>query len=257
MFQDKFLMCGSDKVCRNTQKRCEQCMHGALSDIKCMDTGFQCSNCIIGNSIECIRDYCQTAVSRNPLEIAVQLLKSSFMPEHGVAYHFVVGASLLTAYKNCGGKVDLPQMLNMVFDCGKRLAVNEHTIWHNLGLGISAGIYVNLITQVMPFSSDNRKLSSLMTSRYLGVLTRDGAPACCKAETWLAITEAARFTHQIFEKEMELPEVVECSFYRPECRDRNCRFFPANAVIEDDTGPGRVKDKNIEPELLKLSGLLS
>lgn len=253
---EKFLMCGSDKVCNNTCKRCEQCMHSAQTDIKCMDTRFQCSNCIISNGIERIKNYCQTTTSNNPVEIALQLLKTPAIPEHGVIYHFVVGASLLTAYKNCGGQINLPQMLGLVIDCGKRLVVSEHTIWHNLGLGISAGIYVNLVTQVMPFSSDNRKLSSLMTSRYLGILARDGAPACCKAETLIAIKEAAQFTRQIFEQEMELPKKLECALYKQECITGDCRFLPLNAVIVDDD-KSAVHGKKPELKSLKHSGPLS
>lgn len=259
MSMEIFYMCGTEKVCNATKdRRCTQCAHTPQTSAQCMGTGFRCDNCIINQCETKAKSVCFETILRNPVEIAAHLVKAPFMPNHGVAYHFVVGASLLAAYKNCGGKIDLPQILNLMLGYGKRLASSEYTIWSNLGLGITVGIFINLIAQTNAFNEDGRKLSSHLTARYLEAVTCEGGATCCRANALVAIREAAAFTDEILGVKMEMPQTLECAALLEGCDPETCRFYPQSAVVpQDAAGDAQSRDADVKLETAASQGPLS
>ena len=62
----------------------------------------------------------------------------------------MVGAALLTAYQNAGGKVDLEKSLLEVQRRGKGVPGGACGFWGACGAGISSGIFISIITASTP-----------------------------------------------------------------------------------------------------------
>ena len=57
---------------------------------------------------------------------------------HGPEHHIMVGAALLTAYKNAGGEIDLQQALVEMMSRGRSVPGGACGFWGACGAGISA-----------------------------------------------------------------------------------------------------------------------
>ncbi len=54
---------------------------------------------------------CLEQVSRDPVVILERMMEQPFCHMHGPEHHIMVGAALLTAYKNAGGAIELQPAL--------------------------------------------------------------------------------------------------------------------------------------------------
>ena len=57
----------------------------------------------------------------NPVVIFKQIAKKEYVSIHGPEHHILDGASLLVAYKNAGGEIDLEQALDRLMAEGLRM----------------------------------------------------------------------------------------------------------------------------------------
>ena len=143
--------------------------------------------------------------------------------------HTMVGAALLTAYRNAGGEVDLEKRLMAMLQRGKQIPGGVCGFWGACGAGISTGIFVSLVTGASPLATDAWGLSNLMTSKALGAIGEIGGPRCCKRDSYLAILSAVDFAKEHFGVEMEKHEIV-CSRCgeNNQCITKRCPFHPVN-----------------------------
>ena len=49
--------------------------------------------------------------TKNPIELAADIMKKNLIGIHGPEHHFLDGAAFLAAYKNAGGEIDLEDCL--------------------------------------------------------------------------------------------------------------------------------------------------
>ena len=50
--------------------------------------------------------------SKNPIEIVKEIMNKEFINIHGPEHHFLDGCSLLVAYKNAGGVIDIKKAID-------------------------------------------------------------------------------------------------------------------------------------------------
>lgn len=122
----------------------------------------------------------------------------------------MVGAALLTAYKNAGGELDHEKALLEMYSRGKAVPGGVCGFWGACGAGISSGIYMSIVTKSTPLTEEPWKLSNKMTSRALDKIGENGGPRCCKRDSYLAIIEAVKFTEEKLGVKMEIGE-IKCS----------------------------------------------
>ena len=79
-----------------------------------------CSECHTSGMDEIIA-LCLNEKSKNPIRILEKMMSMDFCHMHGPEHHVMVGASLLTAYKNAGGEIDLPSALSEMYARGKQV----------------------------------------------------------------------------------------------------------------------------------------
>jgi len=146
---------------------------------------------------------------------------------HGPEHHVLIGSALLTAYHNSGGKIHLPEALKVMRQRGSQLPGGICGLWGNCGAGVSAGIFMSIITGSTPLSGATWRLSNLMTSRCLESIAEFGGPRCCKRDGFLAIKTAVPYVATHCNIQMELPEKLECHFSsrNRECIKKQCPFF--------------------------------
>ena len=227
---DECLICTSPLEYLETDELMEYavCHKKENSKTRCVNGHFVCNECHTAG-LDTIIGLCLSETSKNPVEIIGKMMALPFCHMHGPEHHVMVGAALLTAYQNAGGDVDLPSALTEMIRRGKSVPGGACGFWGACGAGISAGMFLSIITKATPLTTDSWGLSNRMTSKALGEIGNVGGPRCCKRDSYLSILAAVDFVKEHFGIEMERPEIV-CSHsaHNAQCIGKRCPFAKAN-----------------------------
>ncbi|MBQ2751491.1 MAG: SAM-dependent methyltransferase, partial [Oscillospiraceae bacterium] len=188
---------------------CAICHKTENSKTRCVNGHYVCDECHTKGA-DAIISVCMDEKSKNPIDIFEKLMSMEFCHMHGPEHHIMVGAALLTAFKNSGGNIDLAKALPEMYSRGRSVPGGACGFWGACGAAVSAGIYFSIATDTTPLSETSWGWSNLMTSRALGKIGEIGGPRCCKRNGYLAITEAVKFTEEQLGIKMELGEIT-CS----------------------------------------------
>ena len=138
----------------------------------------------------------------------------------------MVGAALLTAYKNAGGEIELQKALHEMYRRGKAVPGGACGFWGACGAGISAGQFVSIATSSTPLAVEPWGLSNQMTAKALESIEKVGGPRCCKRDSYLAILAAIDFAAEHLHVQMEKSAPV-CTRSRlnNQCIGKRCPFI--------------------------------
>ena len=205
---------------------CAICHKQELSKARCSKGHYVCNECHTKGA-GAILGLCLHESSKNPIEIIQKMMAESFCHMHGPEHHIMVGAALLTACRNAGGQIDLGTALLEMQNRGRQVPGGVCGFWGACGAGISAGMFVSILSKSTPLAVEPWGLSNLMTSKALGEIGKIGGPRCCKRDSYLAILAAVDFVKEHFGVEMERSEVV-CihSAQNNQCIGKRCPFKP-------------------------------
>ena len=120
----------------------------------------------------------------------------------------MVGAALLTAFKNAGGEIDLRAALAEMVSRGKSVPGGACGFWGACGAGVSTGMFVSIISGSTPLTVEPFALSHQMTASALAQIGAVGGPRCCKRDSFLSILTAIDFVKEHFGIALQKPEVV-------------------------------------------------
>lgn len=203
---------------------CAICHKKEASKTRCVNGHYVCTECHT-KGMDSILSVCMQENSKNPIEIIEKMMSMPFCHMHGPEHHVMVGASLLTAYKNAGGDVDLSKALIEMYNRGKEVPGGVCGFWGACGAGISTGIYMSIITKSTPLAKEAWSLSNQMTSRALAKIAEHGGPRCCKRDSYRAIIEAVEFTEEKLGIKMER-NTITCtrSSNNNQCIQEKCPF---------------------------------
>jgi len=204
---------------------CVLCRKKQHSKTRCVNGHFVCDECHT-SGMDQIVSICFSSKSINPLEIMEQMMGAPSCHMHGPEHHTMVGAALLTAYKNAGGDIDLESALYEMQKRGRQVPGGACGFWGACGAGISTGIYISIALKANPLSKEAWGLSNQMTARALDAIGKHGGPRCCKRDSYLAIREAVGFTKEKLGLEMELGK-ISCSrsHMNNQCLQGECPFY--------------------------------
>ena len=96
---------------REREMTCSLCGQTFPSRASCEDGHFVCDSCHARRGVEVILDYCRRSALRDPIRMAQEMMDDPFLYMHGNEHHILVGAALLTAYRNAGGELELEPAL--------------------------------------------------------------------------------------------------------------------------------------------------
>ena len=208
--------------------RCEICGKSFEGHAVCENGHYVCDACHASPAEGVVRSVVLNSPSKNPVDIADEIMASSFVHMHGPEHHFIVGASLLCAYSNTYGGVDLETALNAVISRGKKVPGGFCGMAGCCGAAVSAGIFLSVILKATPMSKEEWALSNLMTSRCLEAVSRIGGPRCCKRDSYTTILAAAEFLREEIGKPLGVSDEILCSHFgdNAECLKVECPYFP-------------------------------
>ena len=209
------------------EMECELCHKKELSKTRCVNGHYVCNECHM-QGIDCLIGICLGETAKNPAAILNQMMSQPFCHMHGPEHHIMVGMALLTAYNNSGGEIDLKKALTEMNSRGKAVPGGACGFWGACGAGISAGMFLSIVTGSTPLGKDNFGLSHKMTARALGAIGEIGGPRCCKRDSYLSILQAVDFVGENLGIYMERPE-IHCTYSRQnnQCLGKRCPFFSA------------------------------
>lgn len=224
------LVCGGDLKYLDKAElmACHICHTEHMSNIRCEDGHFICDDCHIARGIDFIVDSCLSTKSRNPIIIAKTIMSFPYIYIHGPEHHVLVGASLLAAYANSGGEINLEEAMVDMVERGKQVPFGVCGLHGCCGAAVSTGIFFSIITDCNPLKEVEWQNANTMTATALKTIARHGGPRCCKRESFLAIEAAVEFTKDLLGVEMKLPKHIVCDFFDQnfECTREKCKFYP-------------------------------
>ncbi len=207
-----------------TEMQCELCGKTEHSKTACIKGHYVCDECHT-KGMDAIIGICLAETSRDPINILNTLMREDFCHMHGPEHHVLVGASLLTAYKNAGGEIDLLPALKEMLRRGKQVPGGACGFWGACGAGVSTGMYISIISGASPLTEIPWGLANRMTAKALEAIGNVGGPRCCKRDSYLAILQAIDFTKEHFGIEMESSGII-CGFssQNNQCISKRCPF---------------------------------
>lgn len=207
------------------EMECAICHRKLTNNVRCVHGHYVCDECHT-SGIDSIVGICMKEISCNPIDIIEKMMSLPMCHMHGPEHHIMVGASLITAYKNAGGDVDLEWALAEIIRRGKQVPGGACGNWGACGAGISTGMFVSIVTRSNPLAGESWGLSNLMTSRALARIAETGGPRCCKRDSYNAILAAIDFVEERLGIKMIRPTRLVCSRspMNNQCLKSKCPF---------------------------------
>lgn len=231
--KEECLVCSAPLEYMETDEvmECVICHRKENSKTRCIEGHYVCNECHT-SGMDVIIGMCLKETSKNPIEIIQKMMGQPFCHMHGPEHHVMVGSALLTAYKNAGGGIELQQALSEMMNRGKSVPGGACGFWGACGAGISAGMFMSIISKSTPLTTEPFGLSHLMTSKALEEIGVVGGPRCCKRDSYLAILAAIHFVKEHLGIVMEASEIV-CghSAQNSQCIGKRCPFAKKNLII--------------------------
>lgn len=227
---EECLICGAplEYLERDEEMACAVCHRREPSKTRCVNGHYVCSGCHT-QGMDSVFGLCLSETSKDPIAIIRKMMDLPFCHMHGPEHHVMVGAALLTAYKNAGGNLDLPDALREMYSRGKSVPGGACGFWGACGAGIGAGQFVAIATASTPLAVEPWGLSNQMTARALDSIGKAGGPRCCKRDSFLSVLAATDFAREHLGVEIERTMPV-CTYsgQNNQCIGRRCPFSAAN-----------------------------
>ena len=163
----------------------------------------------------------------NPIKIFGKIAQNDYISMHGPEHHVLDGASILVAYKNAGGDIDLDIALNKIMNEGLRMPGAMCGHWGICGAITSVGAALAIIDGTGPLSTDGTWGSHMLfTSEAIGELGRINGPRCCKRDAMIAFKNGIKYVNEHYGVNLEM-EDVKCDYSgrNEQCIKERCPYF--------------------------------
>ena len=221
------LICGAPVVYEEEKEReCAVCHRKFVSGAVCANGHYVCDSCHTAGFPEYIKFLLFTK-EKDPIALMEEVMDLPSVHMCGPEHHMIVPAVLLTAYKNCGGNIDLHAAIKQALDRGKQVPGGTCGYWGVCGASAGAGIYASIITGSNPLNAEAWTLPQRLTARISNKIADIGGVRCCKRTGFIAIREAALWTKETMGISMETEKPV-CHYFSNNkgCLGKNCPFHP-------------------------------
>lgn len=225
------LICGAELVYANeaAEQVCVICGKKEMGKTTCSKGHYVCNACHRRGGVEFGLDYCLKCASTNAVEILQQLMSDKSVYPNGPEHHTLIGAAVMTAYANAGGKMDLAAGLKELVARSLQVPGGACGFWGCCGSATSVGQALSIINGSTPLAREEWTQCQRLTSIVLGHLADIGGPRCCKRTGFTAVLDATDFLNENFGVSMARPEHVTCAFCggNAQCLRVACPYFPA------------------------------
>ncbi|WP_243337197.1 DUF5714 domain-containing protein [Anaeromyxobacter soli] len=210
------LVCGEDLVYlpASAELVCVLCGAPKVSSARCKAGHFACDACHSAPAMDVIEKVCASSDERDPMALALRMLRHPAVKLHGPEHHFLVPAVLVAAYSNVKGEKQ--KRAERVAEARRRVAPvlgGSCGMLGTCGAAVGAGAFVSIVTEATPLKGKERGLANRMTARALTVVGATDAARCCKRDSMLSILAAVKFAREHLR--------VDLSARGPECEWRS------------------------------------
>ena len=163
----------------------------------------------------------------NPVRIFKNIAKKDYISIHGPEHHVLDGASMLVAFYNAGGKIDLDKSLESLLGEGLRMPGAMCGLWGICGAVTSIGAALAIIDGTGPLSDDGTWGKHMsFTAKAVGELGTINGPRCCKRDAMIAFKNGVEYINAHYDVHLEYEEqVCEYSDVNRQCIKERCPFF--------------------------------
>jgi len=229
-YKTNCIVCGRDLIYeeRSNRRECYSCKKVYESNVRCINGHFICDGCHSLPANDLIKQFCIVSDLKDPIGMALILMRNQKIKMHGPEHHFLVPAVLLSCYYNV--KNDGKKKREKIEEAEKRaknILGGFCGFYGNCGAGVGTGVFISLITDATPLSKHEWRLSNMMTSKGLFTIANVGGPRCCKRNTFLSIIEAVNFLDENFGVRLSIDKNLRCEFssLNKECLQDGCPFY--------------------------------
>ena len=162
----------------------------------------------------------------NPMIIFKNIAKNDYVSMHGSEHHVLDGASLLVAYKNAGGDIDLETALEKLMVEGLRMPGAMCGLWGVCGAITSIGAALSIIDGTGPLSTDGTWGNHMQfTSNAIGELGKINGPRCCKRDAMIAFKNGIEYVNEHYGVTLE-QEHLKCEYSgrNEQCIKERCPY---------------------------------
>lgn len=173
-----------------------------------------------------IIDACKNAKSTNPIKIFNTIAKEDFVAIHGPEHHVLDGASILTAYKNAGGEIDLENGLAWMMEQGLKMPGAACGHWGVCGSVTSIGAAIAFIDGTGPLSTDGSWGKHMeFTSKAVKRMGEINGPRCCKRDGYISLEAAIDFINENYDVTLG-KSAISCDFSpeNKQCIGERCPY---------------------------------
>ena len=220
--------CDAPVILGNLEQRvCVKCGKKVFDREVCENGHFVCDECRRKAGSKAIYKICSNSDSRNPIDLALSVMKDNTIRMHDLKHHTLVASCLLTAYKNSGGDIDLDAALRDADKRGSWFPGGVCGLAGTCGAAASTGIFYSIITKTTPHSEETWSDTNMIVADTLTKVASIKGPRCCKRNTFISILNAADYTEKKLGIKMDVPEKIKCCFSNrnDECIRDRCPFY--------------------------------
>ncbi len=222
------IVCGKPLVYFSEEKtmECQICHKQKPANAACEDGHFVCDDCHSGGGAGVLNLLLHSG-EKDPIVLLHQVFKLENVHLHGPEHHGIVPCVLLTAYRNCGGALDLVKALPEAWKRGRKIPGGACGYLGVCGAAAGAGVFASVIAGATPLTERQWDIPQRLTAACLEAMTRVGGPRCCKRTSRIAIECAAAFSEREFGVPMPVSRPT-CAYWgwNNECIRDRCPFFP-------------------------------
>lgn len=163
----------------------------------------------------------------NPVTIFRNIAAKDYVSMHGPEHHILDGASLLVAYKNAGGDIDIDVALDKLMSEGLRMPGAMCGLWGICGAITSIGAALAIIDGTGPLSADGTWGAHMQyTSAAIGELGTINGPRCCKRDAMIAFKNGIEYVNSHYGMALQY-EHRQCEYsdMNAQCIGERCPFF--------------------------------
>lgn len=175
--------------------------------------------------------------STMPAALLEEVMADSQCMAFGPIHHFIVGAVLLTCWRNAEGAPDRDDKLRTDLEEMRSRAgcVPGATCarWGVCGAAASVGMAYAIVRGNAPLRDEGWQEGQLLVSQLLADIAHSGSPRCCKRDTRVAMRGAVPHFNALGGPQMgEWDAVPVCATFpqNSACMGARCPFHPENAA---------------------------
>ena len=168
-----------------------------------------------------------------PADLLEEVMADPRCPAFGPLHHFIVGAVLLTCWRNAEAAPERQSMLREDLEVmiARSSSVPGATCarWGVCGAAASAGMAYAIVRGNEPLRKEGWQDGQLMVSDLLQRIACSGSPRCCKRDSRVAVAAAIPYFNALGGPQISEPKATpSCATHiqNSVCMGSACPFFP-------------------------------